>query len=219
MAQSETVVRILDTAEALFAEKGFAETSLRAITSRAKVNLAAVNYHFGSKKALIQAVFARYLDPFCEEFNQELAVLEKKQGVPLEALLEVLARCTLRVPTTKGSLSVFMRLLGLAYTQAQGHMRRYLQENYGQTFLRFTNLLKLSSAELPDAERFWRTHFMLGAVVFTMSSLDALRDIALSDFDEKTRIADLVARLLPVVTAAMQAPVPPQPEKINSVAG
>ena len=215
MAQSDTVVRILDTAEALFAEKGFAETSLRAITSRAKVNLAAVNYHFGSKKALIQAVFARYLDPFCEEFNKELTSLEKQQQVPLEALLEVLARAAVNVPATKGSLSVFMRLLGLAYTQAQGHMRRYLQEHYGQTFLRFTNLLKLSSADLPDAERFWRIHFMLGAVVFTMSSLDALRDIALNDYDEKTRIADLVARLLPVVTAAMQAPVPVQPELVK----
>ena len=56
MAQSETVERILDAAEQLFAEKGFAETSLRLITSKAGVNLAAVNYHFGSKKALIHAV-------------------------------------------------------------------------------------------------------------------------------------------------------------------
>ena len=215
MAQSDTVVRILDTAEALFAEKGFAETSLRTITSRAKVNLAAVNYHFGSKKALIHAVFARYLDPFCEVFNKELAELEKQPAVPLEALLEVLARTAISLPATKGSLSVFMRLLGLAYTQAQGHLRCYLQENYGQTFVRFTHLLKLSSADLPDAERFWRIHFMLGSVVFTLSSLDALRAIALNDYDEKTRITDLVTRLLPVVTAAMQAPVPMQPEKVN----
>ena len=49
MAQSETVERILDAAEQLFAERGFAETSLRLITSKAGVNLAAVNYHFGSK--------------------------------------------------------------------------------------------------------------------------------------------------------------------------
>lgn len=61
MAQSETVERILDAAEQLFAERGFAETSLRLITSKAGVNLAAVNYHFGSKKALIQAVFSRFL--------------------------------------------------------------------------------------------------------------------------------------------------------------
>jgi len=49
MAQSETVERILDAAEQLFAEKGFAETSLRLITSKAGVNLAAVNYHSARK--------------------------------------------------------------------------------------------------------------------------------------------------------------------------
>ena len=72
MAQSETVERILDAAEHLFAEKGFAETSLRLITSKAGVNLAAVNYHFGSKKALIQAVFVRFLNPFVHSLEQEL---------------------------------------------------------------------------------------------------------------------------------------------------
>ena len=80
MAQSETVERILDAAEALFAEKGFAETSLRTITSKAGVNLAAVNYHFGSKKALIQAVFARFLEPFCKKLTQSLNEFEVSQA-------------------------------------------------------------------------------------------------------------------------------------------
>ena len=44
MAQPDTVQRILDAAESLFADKGFAETSLRQITGKAQVNLAAVNY-------------------------------------------------------------------------------------------------------------------------------------------------------------------------------
>lgn len=74
MAQSETVERILDAAEQLFAEKGFAETSLRLITSKAGVNLAAVNYHFGSKKALIQAVFSRFLGPFCAAWKRSWIV-------------------------------------------------------------------------------------------------------------------------------------------------
>ncbi len=56
-----TAWHILNAAEALFYEKGFAETSLRMITAKAGVNLAAVNYHFGSKKELIQAVFERFL--------------------------------------------------------------------------------------------------------------------------------------------------------------
>ena len=67
MAQKDTARSILDAAEELFSERGFAETSLRNITTKADVNLAAVNYHFGSKKSLIQAVFARFLNPFVIE--------------------------------------------------------------------------------------------------------------------------------------------------------
>ena len=93
MAQSDTVERILDAAEQLFAERGFAETSLRLITTRAGVNLAAVNYHFGSKKALIQAVFSRFLDPFCFNLERDLDQWQPKNGeeVSLEALLNLLA--------------------------------------------------------------------------------------------------------------------------------
>ncbi|MCK5427639.1 MAG: helix-turn-helix transcriptional regulator, partial [Thermodesulfovibrionia bacterium] len=52
----DTKQRILDATEFLFARKGFRGTSLREITNRAGVNLAAVNYHFGSKKTLLEAV-------------------------------------------------------------------------------------------------------------------------------------------------------------------
>ena len=80
MSQSETVDRILDAAELLFAEKGFAETSLRMITSKAKVNLAAVNYHFGSKNALIQAVFSRFFSPLTQLMEQGLREQGWKEG-------------------------------------------------------------------------------------------------------------------------------------------
>src|SRR5689334_14395914 len=58
-----TKQRILDTAESLFMEHGFEATSLRSITAAATVNLAAVNYHFGSKEELFQSVLTRRLDP------------------------------------------------------------------------------------------------------------------------------------------------------------
>ncbi len=144
MAQSETVERILDAAEQLFAEKGFAETSLRLITSKASVNLAAVNYHFGSKKALIQAVFSRFLGPFCISLDREL---ERRQAKPehkpsLEELLEILVEQALVVqPRSGNDLSIFMRLLGLAFSQSQGHLRRYLEDMYGKVFRRYMTLV------------------------------------------------------------------------------
>ncbi|WP_017430466.1 TetR/AcrR family transcriptional regulator [Vreelandella jeotgali] len=211
MAQPDTMTRILDTAEVLFAERGFAETSLRHITSKAQVNLAAVNYHFGSKKALIQAVFSRYLDPFTGRFHAALDALEARyenRVIPLEVLLENMATTVLAVPAERNSLKVFMRLLGLAYSQAQGHLRRHIQEQYGGVFTRFTELVRRATPDLPDAERFWRLHFMLGTVIFTLSGLDALKDIAEQDYAEQVTVRDLVRRLRPVVVAAMNAPLP-----------
>ena len=70
--------RILDAAESLFMEHGFEATSLRSITAAAGVNLAAVNYHFGSKEELFQAVLTRRLDPMNQERVDLLTALERE---------------------------------------------------------------------------------------------------------------------------------------------
>ena len=105
MAQATTMERILDAAELLFADKGFEETSLRTITSKAKVNLAAVNYHFGSKKTLIQAVFSRFLDPFCQGLGAQLDALTEQQleQLTLEDLLALLVKQMLAVEPRSGN--------------------------------------------------------------------------------------------------------------------
>ena len=69
--------RILDAAESLFMEHGFEATSLRSITASADVNLAAANYHFGSKEELFQAVLTRRLDPMNQERLDLLTALER----------------------------------------------------------------------------------------------------------------------------------------------
>ena len=66
--------RILGAAEELFAQHGFAGTSLRQVTSRADVNIAAVNYHFGSKENLVNEVFRRRMDDMTAA---RLSLLEK----------------------------------------------------------------------------------------------------------------------------------------------
>src|SRR5436189_6346555 len=84
----ETRTRILDAAEELFMLHGFEGTSMRQLTAKAGVNLAAVNYHFGSKDALIEAVFRRRLDPMNAA---RIAALEKLE---LEAAGRTLAPAT-----------------------------------------------------------------------------------------------------------------------------
>lgn len=208
MAQSETVERILDAAEQLFADKGFAETSLRLITSKAGVNLAAVNYHFGSKKALIQAVFSRFLGPFCQNLERELDKRFSKgaEQTSLEDLLQLLAAQALAVkPRHSNDLAVFMRLLGLAFSQSQGHLRKYLEEVYGKVFRRYMTLIHEVAPRLPPLEIYWRVHFMLGAVAFSMSSSKALRAMADNDFGAAPSIEQIMQLLVPFLAAGMRA--------------
>ncbi|AGI25112.1 TetR/AcrR family transcriptional regulator [Pseudomonas sp. MT3] len=209
MAQSETVERILDAAEQLFAEKGFAETSLRLITSKAGVNLAAVNYHFGSKKALIQAVFSRFLGPFCSSLEKELDRRQAKPDAPratLEELLELLVVQAMAVkPRSGNDLSIFMRLLGLAFSQSQGHLRKYLEEVYGRVFRRYMLLVNEAAPRLPPLELFWRVHFMLGAAAFSMSGIKALRAMAENDFGVSTSIEQVMRLMVPFLAAGMRA--------------
>jgi len=209
MAQSETVERILDAAEQLFAEKGFAETSLRLITSKAGVNLAAVNYHFGSKKALIQAVFSRFLGPFCASLEKELDRRQAKTDAPrasLEELLELLVVQAMAVkPRSGNDLSIFMRLLGLAFSQSQGHLRKYLEEVYGKVFRRYMLLVNEAAPRLPPIELFWRVHFMLGAAAFSMSGIKALRAMAETDFGVSTSIEQVMRLMVPFLAAGMRA--------------
>src|SRR5437868_14883768 len=77
---ADTKTRILDAAEQLFTEHGFEATSLRQLTTAAGVNLATVNYHFGTKEELFQAVLTRRLDPMNQERIELLRSEERRVG-------------------------------------------------------------------------------------------------------------------------------------------
>ncbi len=206
---ADTAARILDAAEVLFAEHGFSDTSLRSITTCAGVNLAAVNYHFGTKTALVQAVFERFLTPFCRKLDKELdqAVAERGGAAPsLETLFSILARTMLtgvEDSNQNNKLSIFMRLLGLAYTQSQSHLRRFLRDHYDGTYRRFILIIHQTTPHVSPNELFWRIHFAVGAAVFTMGSIETLRIMAKDDTHRDNSIEEVVQKLVPFLSNAL----------------
>ncbi len=210
MAQNDTVERILHAATLLFAERGFAETSLRTITGMAGVNLAAVNYHFGSKKDLIQAVFHRFLSPYCRELDKRLAELESasENGVPeSEAILRCLLE-TLPVATEEvhEDTQIFMRLLTLAYTQSQEHLRHYLRNEFGDTYMRTVGLIKNVCPDLDEVEFYWRLYFTLGAGVFTLSNFDSIRAILNADYEKDTEMLSTIDMMVSPIARMLTSP-------------
>lgn len=198
--------KILNAAEALFAEQGFEQTSLRQITTEANVNLASVNYHFGSKKALIQAVMARYLDVFMPKLQTELETLAQRNQLNTRDVFDCFRAPLgeLRGVHQQGS-TLFLSLLGFAYAEIQGHLRRYIMEQFGDVIALLLDMLHQANPKLSPADMFWRLHFVLGATVFAQVSGPALREIAAADFGEDVAADQVVERLIPFIAGGVDA--------------
>ncbi|MCE9678536.1 TetR family transcriptional regulator [Shewanella sp. AS1] len=209
--RSDTKSRILDAAEKLFAERGFSDTSLRLITSKAEVNLASVNYHFGSKKELIRAVLARYLDRFMPDAANEIEQLKQAGEPSLHAIFSSLVKPLLELNKFKAEgTGTFLQLLGRGYIESQGHLRWFITTHYGEHLRKFVKAVTESTPHIPPAEMFWRLHFTLGTVVFTMASADALTEIAAADFNEHNDIEAVIRKVIPYLAAGVAVPVSTQ---------
>lgn len=212
---SDTRSRILDTAERLFTAHGFEGTSVRQITGEAGVNLAAANYHFGSKEALLQAVFKRRL----EWLNAErLRVLDEMEaaaaGQPLkpsqivDAFFGTLLRMATR-PEQGGE--TFMRLLGRTLTSPSSTVHTLFAAEYSDVLERFKAALFRALPDVPKAEIVWRLHFMLGATTYAIAGTDALdlvTDWQIGEGEQEHSTELLLPRLMSFLLGGLRAPLP-----------
>ncbi len=207
----ETRQRILDAAEALFVEHGLEATTLRQITTSAQVNLAAVNYHFGSKESLIGELFRRRLTWLNEQRLQALDRLEAEaQGAPLKPsqIVDAFFGVAVKMAADReGGGHNFMRLLGRTYTEPASFVRSFLAAEYSEAIARFKEALIKALPEVPREEIYWRFHFMLGAMSYAISGADALRIVADVSLDETDGEA-LSARLMSFLLGGLRAPLP-----------
>lgn len=204
--KGETKAKILDAAEQLFAEHGFKETSLRTITSKAGVNLASVNYHFGDKKSLVRAVLSRYLEAFMPALEAELELLLTHNTFSMEQVFACTKRPLLSLDQYKPQgAAIFMQLIGRGYSDVQGHLRWFITTRYEHVLSLFNLAVKRANSSLTAETMFWRLHFTLGAAIFTMASSVALREIADNDFRAEVTTADIVDRLIPYLAAGVNA--------------
>ncbi len=212
---NDTRERILDAGERLFMAHGYEGTSMRQITGEAGVNLAAVNYHFGSKEALMQEVFRRRLDWLNEERMRVLDLLEAEaEGKPLKPsqIVDGFFGTLLRMAgdEKRGGVT-FLRLLGRTLTEPSEFIRAFLAHEYQVVMERYKEALFRSLPEVPKAEIIWRFHFMLGATSYAIAGTDALRlvtDWQIEDEDSIDRLDRLVPRLMSFLLGGLRAPLP-----------
>ena len=164
-AQAATKAAVFVAAERLFALHGFQNVSVRDITAAACVNLASVNYHFGSKDALLFEIFRRRT----AELNRERARMLHEAGgrhegkPPVREILAAYFTPPMRWASPDNERRISLQFIIRARSEGNADMRDVLQNDVSH-LARFADALIAARPDLPKEDVYWRLHFVLGMV-------------------------------------------------------
>ena len=175
--------QLLDAAEALFAERGFYGVSVREIAARAKANLGAIPYYFGTKENLLKEVLQRRAAPELRDRNAAVKQVLEAAGdrVPdVQAILEADFAPVFR--SRRGNIA-YRRLAGRLSTDPAPEVRRVVEDIYNRESVIFDLALKKACPHLSHEEFYWRYSCLFGAVQYVLADIGKVKSLAGRDFD------------------------------------
>lgn len=206
----DTKKKILDAAQHLFARDGFRGASFRAITNMAKVNLAAINYHFGSKEALLKAVLERHLVPLNQVRMNRIAHVRdaaRAQGKrPLiRDLLLAFIEPTLEFRDTSPDAVDFVSLVGRVFYDPDNTVRKTFIQLVWPLYRMIVETFREALPDLQEKIFLWRIHLMIGAVSHTMNLCCSRMYADPEEFPLHTDTETVIDVLVSFIAAGMEA--------------
>jgi AcrR family transcriptional regulator len=202
----QTTERLLDAAEALFAERGLDAVSVRAVNAAAGANVAAVHYHFGSKEALVEAVLRRRMDALGARRLAMLGALPASGALPVRAVLEALVVPLAELSTdAAGAGRAYVRFLA-TLESGGAESRRILAAAFAPQFGPLDAALGRALPDLPEPIRHLRLGLVGTIVLQTLADPEAAA-ATLGTPGDPTDHARVVDALLDATTGTLAAPV------------
>lgn len=218
MASDQTRSAILAAAERLYADRGFGDVTLRDIVAEANVNLAAVNYHFGSKDELIAELFVtRSLATNRERLNELRAAEENGGGrAPIEQIFRALVGPTLRGclgPDREGSTAA--RFMIRASIESVPPIRR-IRNREVDHLRKFIAAMRRAMPGRDDVDLYWGLNFALAMSHHTIREKERLTKLSEGqcDLNDVAGIIDRVVSVSVMALAESEAPAKKTPGKV-----
>ena len=205
---------ILDTAESLFSKHGIDGVSLRLLTKHAGVNLGSVHYHFGSKEAVVRAVFSRRVRPVNRERIEMLDDMELRGRPDVEAILTALFAPVIRMAGDSNRGRRCMRLGARFYSEPADYLATMFEQEFAEVFRRFDAAIRRALPAIPPPVLRQRIHFAVGVMVHTMLDSDRRPRLKACESVRPTAQETLEA-MVRFVAAGMRAPAPGDPTRPN----
>jgi AcrR family transcriptional regulator len=210
MGHSDTKKSILDSAEKLFARNGFYATSLRMLTKEAGVNLAAVNYHFGSKEELIKAVIERRILPLNKIRIERMQKIKDNAGAvgyppDIREILLAFFEPTFEFRKSGRGAQDFISLIGRAFSDQRHTVREIFLNMVEPVFQLLFELLCDALPSLPKNIVYLRLNFMLGAMAHSMN-MSQMCQLIPDGLNLKVDSSILVEQFIMFTATGLEAP-------------
>ena len=176
---------------------------MRQVTSRADVNIAAVNYHFGSKDNLINEVFRRRMDDMSAHRIASLHKALAAEPGQLEPILAAFVEPALALAQDRHGGTAFIRVIARAYAESNDSLRKFLSDQYGHVLREFAKAIAPCVPALSKEDLYWRLDFLSGALTYAMADFGLIKRPA--NVPESTHRQRAAKALIRFAAAGFQA--------------
>ncbi|MBE7374335.1 TetR/AcrR family transcriptional regulator [Pseudomonas lopnurensis] len=195
---------ILDAAELLFANLGYAGTTLREVAEAAKVTQALINYYFGSKYGLFEEVFLRRGRKISDERLGRLEDLKRAGPLQVKDIVNAFLMPTLALRSTKAGRA-FIRLQARLHTEPPEISYKLRNDAYDISTKAYVEAFRAALPHISECEAYWRVTLMVGAYMYAFSDTHRLDQLA-GDVCNPDDSQEVLKQMSAFVTAGMQAP-------------
>jgi len=198
--------KLIQSAERLFAERGFDGVSVRDITNDAKVNSALVGYYFRGKEGLLAEVYTRHCEPLKRERARLLAEYNSNgKSATLEQILEAFIRPSLQASQGSEEGRSFSRLRAILSAENSTLLEQLVAQTFDETNRSFIDAICKSLPHLSREDVFWRFHFLLGTIYYTATGPHRIRTLSKGKCDP-SQTESTTDELIQFATAGFSAP-------------
>lgn len=174
---------ILDAAEVVFANQGYAGTTLREVSKLANVTQALITYYFGSKFGLFSETFLRRTNVIVGARVDSLAELRAKgKGLDVVQVIEAFLQPILDLrATTQGR--AFLRLHARLHTEPPNLSYELRKAAYDESTRLYVEALHQALPHLTRSDVHWRMTLMIGTYLYALSDTHRLEDSMPDEYD------------------------------------
>ncbi len=203
MTAEDTKEQIMRSAELLFARDGYASTSLREITDLAGANIAAVNYHFGSKEKLLVEILDQIIGPINEE---RIKLLDEAESESIPDVTQVLTAFLLPdlhvLQQLRSRDPSLPRFVSRMYSEGSELMYKVMGRQFAEAQVRFYAAFQRAIPGLSGEEIAWRLNCVVGIVLYLFASVQAPGMPPMMGEDVEDDLRRLLDVTVPLVSAA-----------------